>query len=196
MARAIIKVPGSYGALRASLEIPMPEAEPAPPPSEPAPRATAEAKPRRAARAEGGARAEAGAAREITAPGSEAPAAATRKRVARANEYGIRVPYPAPGSNPAFDEVVRVYGEATAVKLIFKRAMDKLLEAGSDAFALAEEPTYETDGRQFTTTRALPEALLEAARRRIDPMALRPSGYLARWICVSAMGAELAALRR
>ena len=148
MARAIIKAPGSYGALHASLEIPMPEAEPAPPPSAPAPGvepvtplpeptpappAKAEAKPRRATRAGDGARAEAGAAREITASRLEAPAATPRKRVARANEYGIRVPYPAPGSNPAFDEVARVYGEAYPLDEDFLAALAQMPDASGIA---------------------------------------------------------------
>ncbi len=109
----------------------------------------------------------------------------------------MRIPYPAPGTNPGFDRIARIYGEKEAVRLVFGRAFERWIEGFPQA-ASTMSPTARypvTKSKVYKAGRAIEARIIDEVRARLDPYGLRKVGWLAQAIGLAAMSDEMDRLR-
>ena len=127
---------------------------------------------------------------ETIAPKGARRAAESAAGARKVYKFRVPVPVAAPGSE--FAKLIEAYGEADAMGMILRSALDAWISGHGAAGAVLDRPTYPVTGRAFGTTRRFPDALVADVRRRIDPYDRRADGFIAQRIAVSALSAWLA----
>lgn len=115
-----------------------------------------------------------------------APIVATARKV-----YKFRVPVPVAAPGSEFAKLIDAYGEADAMGMILKSALDAWVAGYGPDTTVLDQPSHPTTGASFGTTRRFDAALVADVRRRIDPYDRRTDGFIAQRIAVSALSAYL-----
>lgn len=105
--------------------------------------------------------------------------------------YKFRVPVPVAAAGSEFAKLIEAYGEADAMGMILKSALDTWVANYGPESRLLNKPDYLTTGASFGTTRRFADALVADVRARIDPYDRRADGFIAQRIAISALSVYL-----
>ena len=108
--------------------------------------------------------------------------------------YKFRVPIPDDKSTPSHEyaALVRAYGMQDAMKMLMASSLKEWIPnykiGNSRVFV---DPPYQTSGKYASTTRVISTAIIDDARRRLDPLNRRSDSWIARRLVVTAIAEYL-----
>jgi len=104
----------------------------------------------------------------------------------------ITAPHPAPGVSPSFDAIAADHGQRAAMLAVLKRAWPEIEARLAAGEAIDRAATYPMSAVDTDTTRRLAPALLEAARKHLDPHGISSQRKLGRMLATVALAAYFA----